>query len=258
MKSLIIANWKSNPDAPGRAELLARTIDRGVRRFSKTEVVIAPPYHFFSNVGQVLGKAKLGAQNMFWEDVGPYTGEISWHHLKHLQIAYVIIGHSERKRYLGETEEMIQKKLHAALKNGLQPILCIGEEERHAGGISPNLGKQLKTAITGIKKNWLKNLVVAYEPIWAISTTPHAAADTPDNAFRVSLYMRKILTDEFGRTAADRVRIIYGGSVDSRNIASFLEEGGMQGVLVGSASLHADEFIQLVARANNVAKNSKM
>lgn len=245
-KYLIIANWKSNPDSPGRAVLLARKIERGILKYRNIEIVIAPPYPFLAPIAGVLRKAKLGSQNMFWEDIGPFTGEVSWHQLQHLRVLYVIIGHSERKLYLCETDEMINKKIRAALSHGLQPILCVGEEERSGREIPPVVAEQLKNALKGVKKSRLKDLTVAYEPIWAISTRPGARADTPDSAFRAMLFVRKTLSNLYGQKAARDVRVIYGGSVNSQNIGAFLTEGRMQGALVGGASLDPTEFAKIV------------
>lgn len=245
-RPLIAANWKANPDSPGRAVLLAQKIEKALVRAKNAEVVIAPPHPFLAQVGAVLKKARLGAQNMFWEDTGPYTGEISWRQLKHLKVEYVIIGHSERKFYLGETDEMINKKVRAALENGLKPILCVGESERHGNDIPSVVGEQLKNALAGVKKNFLKNLTVVYEPVWAISTTPRARPDTPDNAFRAKLYIKKVIAGIFGKNSAERVRIIYGGSVNPQNIGGFIKDGQMDGALVGGASLKPDEFAKIV------------
>jgi triosephosphate isomerase len=136
-KLLVIANWKMNPDSPGRAVRLAKEIERGTRGIKNVSVVVAPPHPFLESVGKVLKKAKLGAQNLFWEDVGPYTGEVSWHQLKQLRITYVIIGHSERRIYFGETDSMINKKVRAALKAGLIPVLAVGERKKISNKKNP-------------------------------------------------------------------------------------------------------------------------
>lgn len=250
MKPLIVANWKMNPDSPGRAEALAKKIESRMSG-GKTEVVVAPPYPFLESVRKVLKKARLGAQDVFWADVGPYTGEVSWHQLKHMRVSHVIIGHSERRIHLGESDGVINKKLNAALKGGLTAILCVGERERQEKEISPVVGEQLRAALVGIKKSHLKNLVVAYEPVWAISTMTGARPDTPDNAFRASVYIRKVISDLFGQNTGKNVHIIYGGSVTSRNIAGFLKEGKMQGALVGGASLDPEEFGKVIGLASS-------
>jgi triosephosphate isomerase (TIM) len=249
-KRIIIANWKVNPQTSREALILAFKIERGVSRFKNVEVVLAPPYPFLTGVGRILKKAKLGAQNTSWVEKGALTGEVSWFQLKRMGIQYVIVGHSERRWQLSESEEYINKKVHALLKHGMTPILCIGEREREGGDIPAVVGTQLKNALVGIKKNMLKRLIVAYEPVWAISTTAHAKPDTPDNTFRVFVYIQKVLTNLFGNVAARSVRIIYGGSVNASNAYGFLHEGKMEGALVGGVSLNPAEFSKVVEEAS--------
>lgn len=252
MKKLIIANWKMNPDAPGRAVLLANKIERSLSRIRNVEVVIAPPFPFLLPIAGIIKRATLGAQNVYWQDTGSYTGEVSWHQLKHLKVNYVIIGHSERRIFLGETDEMVNNKIRVLLENGMKPILCVGEQDRIDDDIPEVVGKQIQAALKGIKKNIIKNLVIAYEPVWAISTMPHARPDTPINAFRATIYIRKIISELYGRSISEQIKIIYGGSVKAKNIAGFLEEGRMQGALVGGASLDAGEFSEIVMVASRV------
>ena len=250
-KPLVIANWKSNPATLKGATLLAEKIERGVSGTRKAEIVIAPPHPFIPAVSGTLKKIKLGAQNCFFAK-GPYTGEISAEQLGNLGVEYVIIGHSERKIYLGETDELINKKVRAVLENKMSPVLCVGEKERVGDEIPKVISEQLKNALRGVKAGSAKNIIVAYEPIWAISTMPGARPDTPDNAFRVMLYLRRVLTELFGNRAANAVRIIYGGSVRASNIALFLQEGGMAGALVGGASLDAEEFLKIISLSQKV------
>lgn len=255
MKSLIIANWKSNPDSPERALLLARKVEHGIRGIKDVEVVVAPPYPFLFPVARMLTRAKLGAQDAGWEDIGPFTGEVSWRQLKRLKAHYVIIGHSERKLRLGETGEMINKKLDALLKHGMAPILCVGGSGRQGEDTPGKIGEELRAALRGISRRTLKNLVVAYEPIWAVSSNPDSRPDTPENAFRASLYIRRVFAGIFGRNAAERIRVIYGGSVNKKNAASFIEGTQMQGVLVGAASLNPKEFVGIVQAASGTTAN---
>jgi triosephosphate isomerase len=245
MSKIIIANWKSNPSGIKEAFSLARKIREGVAKIKNAEVVIAPPFPFLEQVGIAVKNLKLGAQNVFWAD-GPYTGEVSVNQLKNLGVKYVIVGHSERKIYLGETDDMINKKVRAVLAGGLSAVLCVGERERNGIEIPPAVGEQLKNALLGVKKNFLRNLIVAYEPVWAISTMPGAKPDTPDNAFKAMVYIRKIISGLYGQESADSLRIIYGGSVSAGNIRSFMRDGGMDGALVGGASIRPEEFVSLV------------
>ena len=248
--SIIIANWKMNPATYGEAEKLVSNLLPGITRNKKTKVVLCPPFVWLNSLSSKFKKSiSFGAQDVFWKDGGPYTGEVSPQMLKSSGVNYVILGHSERKIYLGETDEMINKKLKAALEAGLIPVLCVGEKERNSDGIPAVVGEQLKNALGGIGKNLVKKLVVAYEPGWAISTMPGAKADSPDNAFRALVFIRKILAGLYGRKTAEGIKIIYGGSVSSANIAGFLKEGKMEGALVGGASMDAQEFLKVVRPA---------
>ncbi|MEK7541386.1 MAG: triose-phosphate isomerase [Patescibacteria group bacterium] len=252
-KKIIIANWKMNPERVSDAAALAKKIERAAAASAGrgVEIVAAPPFPFLAAVGRVLKKARLGAQDVFWEGAGAYTGEVSPAQLKNMGVSYVIVGHSERRTHLSETDEMIAKKINAALEAGLAAILCVGEPERAGADIPPIVGEQLRSALGRIKKELLKNLVVAYEPVWAISTTPgRAGAATPDSAFRARIFIEKVLVSLFGARAQKDVRVIYGGSVTPDNTAAFLREGRMDGVLVGGASLHAKEFGAIVRSAS--------
>ncbi len=249
-KPLIIANWKMNPDTAGRATLLANKMERFIARIRNVDVVLAPPFPFLLPIAAVTKKAKLGAQDVFWKDAGAYTGEVSWFQLKSLRAMHVIVGHSERRIFLNEDDKMVREKVHALLANSMTPILCVGERERIGDDIPQIVGEQIETALKDIKKNFVKKLVIAYEPIWAISTMPGARPDTPASAFRAMMYIRKVVSDMCGRAVADEVRIIYGGSVSAKNISGFLQEGHMQGALVGGASLDPAEFAEIVAIAS--------
>jgi len=255
MKSLIVANWKSNPDSASRAAILARAIEQGIHSYKNVEVVIAPPFPFLISVQSVIKNARLGAQDAFWGRTGPYTGEVSWLQLKSMKIRHVIVGHSERRMHVQETSDFVQKKVAALLDNDMFPILCIGEAERQMEGEAGDgafavVADAIRKILNGISKSRLKNLVIAHEPVWAISTTPGARPDTPDNAFRAMLYIRRILVEMFGRAAAEQVRIIYGGSVTSANATGFFSEGHMAGALVGGASLNPKEFVKIVQTAS--------
>lgn len=262
MKKLIIANWKANPVSAGEAVRLARGIEHGLKKV-KAEVVVAPPFEFFLPVGRVLRRAKLGAQDIFWEGSGPYTGEVSWQELKKLGVAYVIVGHSERRRLLGETDEMINKKVSAAIKAGIVPVLCVGEPARiRKRGINtaknfvkiqlqkdlvrlPEVSAKGGSAAGG--KGQMSKVVVAYEPIWAISTQKGAKADTPENAAEMIRYIRSVLNSKF---LIRNSTVIYGGSVNAKNAARFLGHPEIEGALVGGASLKPKEFLKIVAAAS--------
>ncbi|MBI2122179.1 MAG: triose-phosphate isomerase [Candidatus Sungbacteria bacterium] len=247
-RPLIIANWKSNPLTLKEALDLARGAEEAARRFRGAEIVVAPPFLFAIEVSKLLKYAKLGAQDAFWSD-GPYTGEVSWRQLKKIGVCYVILGHSSRRAELGETDDVVNKKLKAVLGGGLLPVLCIGEFRRKGNTVPPIVGLQLKKALKGIKKSQLKNLVIAYEPVWAISTMPGARADTPQSAERAIKYLRDAISRIYGRKAAHEIRMLYGGSVSSKNARDFLSHPGIDGALVGGASLRPQEFGEIISRA---------
>jgi len=242
MKSLIIANWKCNPLTLKGAKFLFKEIEKGIRDIKNIEVVICPPFtQLLAFNNQLLTNLKLGAQNCFWEESGAYTGEVSPVMLKDLGCQYVIIGHSER-RALGETDEMINKKIKAVLKEGLKPILCIGEkrEERKKRKTFNVLRNQVQENLKRIK-NWeleIENLIIAYEPVWAIGTGKPCY---PEDAKKVYLFLRKIFKKN---------QILYGGSVNSKNAKDYIKKAGFQGLLVGGASLDAEEFIKIVKSLN--------
>ncbi len=226
MKTIIIANWKCNPQTLAKAKELFDKVADGLKDIKNAEVIICPPFPYLFNLKSDNLNIKLGSQDVFWGE-GTYTGEVSPKMLKDLGCEYVILGHSERRRNLGETDEMINKKVKAALSAGLLPILCIGEtgEEKSANKTKEVLEKQLKGG--------LEVSIVAYEPIWAIGT---GNACDIDQARKVKLFLEKIIKSP----------ILYGGSVDSKNALGYIKDAGFAGLLVGGASLIPEEFIKIV------------
>lgn len=190
----------------------------------------------------------LGAQNMHFEDQGAFTGEISPLMLKELGVTYVIIGHSERRQYFNETDDTVNKKVLAALKHGLKPIVCVGEslEQHEAGQTEEIVRKQTEAALSQVPSDQLADVVIAYEPIWAIGT---GKSSTAEDANQTIAYIRGVVADAYGKEAAAAVRIQYGGSVKPENIESFLAQSDIDGALVGGASLAADSYLKLVAGA---------
>jgi len=252
MKKLIIANWKMNPETQDEAEQLARAVQAGVHelKLKNIEVVLCPPFPYLSIVNCELSIVKLGAQDCYFEQKGAYTGAVSPVILKDIGCKYVIIGHSERKQYFGETNEVINKKLKAALKAGLKTVLCIGEESRDSFDskgrwtkeLDPKVKEQLVEALAAIKKSQIKNITVAYEPVWAIGSGNPA---TPDDVLSAQIFIRKIVSELYDRKTADNLLVLYGGSTNRKNAASFIGDGRCDGLLVGGASLDADEFIAI-------------
>ena len=245
MPKLIVANWKMNPSTEAEAILLAKATDA-------PGVVICPPFPFISAVAGVIKDARLGAQDVFWqESAGPYTGEVSAAELKNLCVSYVIIGHSERRANLGETDEMVAKKIVSALHAGIIPILCIGENlaEKQNGKKEEVLAREVKVGLHEAAKELAgKQIYIAYEPIWAISTSQNGthAADTPDDTLGTIQFIK----DELAKLDYKfDVKFLYGGSVNSKNAKDFLGKDGIDGALVGGASLRSEEFMDIVRLA---------
>ena len=237
MAKLIVANWKANPKTFTEALKLAKASDF-------KNVVIAPPYIYLQTVSWVLKKAALCAQDVFWEPDGPYTGEVTPSQLKNMKVKYVIIGHSERRRHLNETDEMISKKVKTAAKAGLKVILCVGENwsTRRKGIIAAKkfVATQIKKDLQLITKKLIaNNLIVAYEPLWAVGT---GKADTPKDSVEIIKHIKKLTTNNHKL----KTKVLYGGSVDAKNIAAFLNQKEIDGALVGRISLSPQSFKALI------------
>ncbi|MEK7647033.1 MAG: triose-phosphate isomerase [Patescibacteria group bacterium] len=246
MKKIIIANLKMNPATLGEAEKLLKEIKRG-RTSRGMEVVFCPPFVYLGALYKKVGMGvKLGAQDAFWKEFGAFTGEISPLMLKKMGVSYVILGHSERREHLGETDQMINHKVKAALKVGLKVVLCVGERERVPDELPPLVRQELVAGLAGISKRLARNIIVAYEPLWAIGT---GHPDSPENLFEMSIYIRRIILDIFGKPAAHNMPVLYGGSVDDKNARAFLEADGVNGLLVGGASLDAKKFKKILEAA---------
>lgn len=245
MKTFIVANWKMNPSSQSEAKELFNLVKKGVKNIKKTEVVICPPFVFLSNIQNLTFNIKLGAQNVFLEKKGAYTGEISPPMLKDVGCKYVIVGHSERRKYFKETDEMINKKIKVVLEEKLNPILCIGEtkEEREQGKTESILKNQIVSGIEKISSSKFSKIVIAYEPIWAIGTGEPCDVE---EAQKIGLLIRKIISRIYNRPLSKKLLILYGGSVNSKNAAGYIKEANLQGLLVGGASLKAKEFVKIV------------
>ncbi|OGY67885.1 MAG: triose-phosphate isomerase [Candidatus Harrisonbacteria bacterium RIFCSPLOWO2_02_FULL_45_10c] len=236
MKKLIVFNWKMNPETVKEAVDLAKASDSG-------SVVVAPPFPFLEEVAKHLKKAKLGAQDLFWEAKGAFTGEVSARELKDLCVQYVIIGHSERRRVLGETDEVVAKKLKAAAENGLIPVLCVGEtvaekkEKKTEAVIRRQLEKGLSSIIS--YKPPVNQLLIAYEPVWAIGT---GNPETPESALETIKYIKSLVVSHW-----PSVRVLYGGSVNSKNLMDYIHYKEIAGALVGGASLKKDEVKKIIS-----------
>lgn len=252
-KKIIVANWKMNPASLKEAKSIFNAIKKTAGRLNNVETVVCPPFIYLSEFGQSVLKIKLGAQDVSVFDFeGAHTGEISAKMLKNFGVKYAIVGHSERRKN-GETNETINKKIGMALSYGLKVIFCVGEEKRdNDGKFAEVIEMQISEGLKGFSDGFLKNLIVAYEPVWAISGSPKSKADDPESAFKVAVLIRKILMDFVGNEMARKIPILYGGSVNSENAGKFLKDGQMDGLLVGSKSLDEKEFKKILETANDI------
>ena len=245
-RPLISGNWKMFKTGP-EAVAFINALKDAVAGASDVDIMIAPPFTALNQVAEaVAGTAiGLGAQNLHWESEGAYTGEISAQMLDAAGCGYVIIGHSERRQYFGETDQEINRKIDAASKAGLIPVFCIGETEsqRDAGETFSVLDKQVKNGLEGLFSENLKTLVVAYEPVWAIGTGKTA---TKEQAQEVHAHLRKWFAETYGPEFAQGLRILYGGSVKPSNVKDLMAMEDIDGALVGGASLDPDSFSRLV------------
>ncbi|HAH06758.1 MAG TPA: triose-phosphate isomerase [Elusimicrobia bacterium] len=246
-RPLIAGNWKMNLCLKGSVALVRALADGLSKPFEGPEILVVPPFTALSVVSEALkgSPIQLGGQNLHWEEKGAFTGEISPEHLKDAGCTHVLIGHSERRQYFGETDATVNKRLKAALKAGLVPVVCIGETlaERESQKTYRVLETQTTGALQGLQAADLKTLVIAYEPVWAIGTGKNA---TPEQAQEVHLFIRKLLAHLSSETIAREVRIIYGGSVKPDNIELLAAQEDIDGALVGGASLSAESFIKIV------------
>ncbi len=245
-KKIIAANWKMYKTIKDAENFLREFLSLS-NNYTEKEVVICPPFTSLFLVREYIKDTpyKLGAQNLFWEKEGAYTGEISPIMLRDLGCEYVIIGHSERRQYFGEDDEIVNKKLKSAFDNGLIPILCIGEkwEEREKGKTNDIIIKQINGALEGLDKENVKKLVIAYEPVWAIGTGHSARGE---DANEVASLIREIIEKKYSGVVAQEIRIQYGGSVNPKNISEFLSQPEIDGALVGGASLNPQTFWEIV------------
>lgn len=251
MKKIIIANWKMNPQTLIDAKKLFLEVKKTASRIKNAQTIICPPFVYLSELNKLYSghRITLGAQDVFWEENGSHTGEISINEIKSVGVKYVILGHSE-KRALGETNETVNKKVITSLKAGLNVILCIGEGKRDSHALYLKfLTEELATALSGVSKNHLKNLIIAYEPLWAIGKTGDDAISS-HQMHEMYIFIKKILTELYGKNPVSSIPIIYGGSAESDNVEELLEKGEVDGFLIGHASLDASQFNEILEIAN--------
>jgi len=245
----VAGNWKMNKDHREGAALAREILEGLAKEPVSCEVILLPPFTTLPAVLQVLaGSAvSVGGQDLFYEDEGAFTGEVSGSMLKSLGCAYVLVGHSERRHVIGEGGEILAKKLRAALRNGLAPIYCVGEliEERESGRAEAVVERQLADALHGLSTSEIGRVVIAYEPVWAIGTGKTA---TPDDASSMHAFIHAALERIVEPAAAREMPILYGGSVKPDNAAALLSRDGIDGFLVGGASLKAPSFLAVMPR----------
>ncbi|MBP7553996.1 MAG: triose-phosphate isomerase [Spirochaetes bacterium] len=246
-KYLIAGNWKMNMK-PSEAKVFAKQLVDSIKDVSSdVMVMIAPPFTALQTVGEVIKGSviKLGAQNMNDNEKGAFTGEVSADMLLDIGVEYVILGHSERRQIYKESNEFINKKVLFALKKGLKPVLCIGEllEEREGGKTNSVLKTQLEDGLKSVSKDDMKNIVIAYEPVWAIGTGKVA---TPEVAEETHKFVRDTLANIFDKNVAENTIIQYGGSVTDASVDGLMKQTDIDGALVGGASLKADSFTRIV------------
>lgn len=249
---LIVGNWKMNKTASEATAFIRDLLARVPAQPANLELVVAPPFTALESVRLALGPSspiQLGAQDLFWEDHGAYTGEVSAPMLKDLGCRYVIVGHSERRTLFGEREDLIQKKIRAALNHGLRPILCIGETlaQRDNGTTDHVLTQQVHDGLSGLATEALATITIAYEPVWAIGTGKSATVEQAIAAHRT---IRQVLAAVASPAVADCTRILYGGSVTPQNIESLLASDQIDGALIGGACLQVESFATIATVAS--------
>lgn len=251
MNPIIIANWKLNPATFKEAENLYASVCKKIKNVKNTQIVFCPPFlysHFIAPKQNIF----LGAQDCFWEEEGAFTGEISAKQLFNLHCSHIIIGHSERRKYFNESNEIVNKKIKACLNANLIPIICVGEtqEQRDRGETQKVIEEELVEGLAGISDGKLKNkgFIIAYEPVWAIGTG--RPCDVEESQ-KMNLLIKKVISEIYLPPVLKSLKVVYGGSVNSKNTAGYVKEAGYNGLLVGGASLKADEFAEIIKSCAN-------
>ncbi|MCI8345698.1 MAG: triose-phosphate isomerase [Clostridia bacterium] len=247
-RKIIAGNWKMNMLPNEAMDFITRLSE--VIRGVKSEIVLCVPYTdlFYSLLTAQKTNIKIGAQNMHWEETGAYTGEVSGKMLEVINVEYVIIGHSERRAYFAETDETVNKKVKSAFNYNLKPIVCVGEtlEQKELGKTNEIITNQTKLALGGLNAEQVKNTIIAYEPIWAIGTGKTATSEDANNSIKE---IRKEIEKIYGEEVANKVAILYGGSVKASNAKELFETSDIDGALVGGASLKVEEFKNIIMSA---------
>jgi len=256
-KPFIAGNWKLHKTISEAVEL-TKKINQAVGKEKNAKIAVIPPFTALSEVKKELSKSQVqtGAQDVFWEESGAYTGEVSSSMLKEAGCDFVVVGHSERRQYFGDTDERVNKKIKAALDAGLTPIMCVGEtlQERENNNTFDKIKKQINQGLKSLDPEQTKNVIIAYEPIWAIGTGRTA---TPEQAEEVHAFIRNQLTEMVGKETSSYAIILYGGSVKPKNAFSLIKENNINGALIGGASLKADSFVDVIKEAKKAYKEKQ-
>jgi len=247
-KPFVAGNWKMNTDSYTGVSLVKEiAVEASDMLGSRVDVAIFPPFVYLQEVVKALDGAKIavGGQDMFYEENGAFTGEISAAMLKDVGCNYVLCGHSERRHVIGEADELINRKVSAAISGGLLPVLCVGEilEQRQGNKTEQVVRRQVESGLSGLSNEKLSGVTIAYEPVWAIGTGLTA---TPEQAQAVHSFIRRLLGDNYGQLLAEEMYILYGGSVKPNNASELMAQGDIDGVLVGGASLKAKDFLAII------------
>ena len=254
MKTYIVGNWKMNFTV-GEASIYLHKLQKRIPNYRDVEVVVAAPSLSLQSLSLQIDrhKMKLGAQNAFYRDFGAFTGEISFEQLRG-SVDYVIVGHSERRYIFGENDKMIQKKVAASVRNKITPILCIGEteSERAFGETADVIRDQLTGGLADVSEEDIEKVIIAYEPVWAISSTKSAKLASPDDINEAVKLIRKTLADIYGKKVSENVAVLFGGSVNPSNAGAYLTVPGVNGLLIGGASLILSEFADIIDTAKRV------
>ncbi|OQX95798.1 triose-phosphate isomerase [candidate division KSB1 bacterium 4572_119] len=253
-KTIIAGNWKMNK-TKSESIAFAKDLKNKIDKIEKTDVIVCPGFVSLCSVSEILKetRANVGAQNMHWEPSGAYTGEVSAEMIESCGCQYVLVGHSERRQYFDETDDKVNNKIKRALTTCcISPILCVGEtlEQREAGKTNKVIEKQIKQGLEGLSHAQMQRIIVAYEPVWAIGTGVTA---TPEQAQEVHGFIRKTITMIFDEQIAEKLSILYGGSVKPSNISELLHQKDIDGGLIGGASLKLDSFVEMIEIAEQLS-----
>lgn len=252
-KWLIVANWKMNPVSQKLSKQLFNFYKKSITKIKNTEIVLCPPFIYMGDMKISSTKMSLGSQDLFFEPEGAFTGNISYLQLKNMGVKYSIIGHSE-KRVAGETDEMVNMKVKSALRGMITPIICVGESKRDgAGSYLLFIKDQIQKALNGLPKTSIKDIIIVYEPVWAIGDKSEREP-TPKEVFEVVIYIKKIISDLYATKSVPPTKILYGGSVNYLNVNSLILESSVDGFLVGRASLKPADFTEILKRVDGVKR----